>query len=157
MTYLRRLMDTREELFAYEGLILGSVEASFFTSDQLSMIADFVSQRGGGLLTLGGRNALAEGGYGGTAVEEALPVVLEQPASDPRRAYTEVKVTPTLVCTDLALLARKGGFADSHKSTTMNLGAMGSVGKKLADMRIKDGETRLNGEIVDGRVNVRPA
>ncbi|MBT8336601.1 MAG: hypothetical protein KJO11_08350 [Gemmatimonadetes bacterium] len=87
--------DTREELFAYEGLILGSVEASFFTSDQLSMIADFVSQRGGGLLTLGGRNALAEGGYGGTAVEEALPVVLEQSAAEPRRAYTEVKVTPT--------------------------------------------------------------
>lgn len=87
--------DTREELFAYQGLILGSVEASFFTSDQLRMIADFVSERGGGLLALGGRNALAEGGYGGTAVDEALPVVLEAPAPDPRRAYTEVKVGPT--------------------------------------------------------------
>lgn len=87
--------DTREELFAYQGLILGSVEASFFTSDQLRMIADFVSVRGGGLLALGGRNALAEGGYGGTAVDEVLPVVLEEPAPDPRRAYTEMKVGPT--------------------------------------------------------------
>ncbi|MEK9501351.1 hypothetical protein WI372_10225 [Gemmatimonadota bacterium DH-20] len=87
--------DTREELFAYQGLILGSVEASFFTTDQLRMIADFVSERGGGLLALGGRNALAEGGYAGTAVDEVLPVVLEEPASDPRRAYTEIDVGPT--------------------------------------------------------------
>ncbi len=87
--------DTREELFAYQGLILGSVEASFFTTDQLRMIADFVSTRGGGLLAIGGRNAFAEGGYGGTAVDEVLPVVLEPAAPDPRAAYTEVKVGPT--------------------------------------------------------------
>lgn len=88
--------DTREELFAYDGLILGSVEASFFTTDQLRMIADFVSERGGGLLALGGRNAFAEGGYAGTAVEEVFPVVLEAAAPDPRAAYTEVVVAPTL-------------------------------------------------------------
>ena len=37
---------TREELFGYRALILGSVEASFFTHDQLDMISDFVSRRG---------------------------------------------------------------------------------------------------------------
>ncbi len=87
--------DTREELFAYDGLILGSVEASFFTTDQLRMIADFVSERGGGLLALGGRNAFSEGGYQGTAVDEVLPIVLEAPARDPRAAFTKVKVQPT--------------------------------------------------------------
>ena len=45
---------TREELFQYRGLILGSIEASYFTPDQLRMIADFVNQRGGGLMMLGG-------------------------------------------------------------------------------------------------------
>jgi hypothetical protein len=40
---------TREELYRYRALVLGSVEASFFTHDQLQMIADFVSERGGGL------------------------------------------------------------------------------------------------------------
>jgi uncharacterized membrane protein len=68
---------TREELFQYKGLILGSVEASYFTHDQLQMIADFVSQRGGGLLTLGGRLAFSMGGYAGTPVADVLPVVLE--------------------------------------------------------------------------------
>lgn len=85
---------TREELFRYQALILGSVEAGFFTHDQLLMIHDFVSQRGGGLLVLGGRHALAEGGYGGTPVEEALPVVLGKGQGDKPKAV-EVKVAPT--------------------------------------------------------------
>src|SRR6185312_7888750 len=34
---------TRDELFQYRGLILGSVEAASFTPDQLRMIADFVN------------------------------------------------------------------------------------------------------------------
>ena len=86
---------TREELFQYDGLILGSVEASFFTPDQLRMIAEFVEVRGGGLLTLGGRWAYAEGGYGGTPVEEALPVVLDRPSESKGRVFAELEVRPT--------------------------------------------------------------
>jgi uncharacterized membrane protein len=73
--------STREELFTYRGLILGSVEASHFSHEQLRMIAEFVSERGGGLLMLGGRHAFAEGGYAGTPVADVLPVML-----DPRHA-----------------------------------------------------------------------
>jgi uncharacterized membrane protein len=72
----------REELFKYRAIILGSIEASFFSGDQLRMLADFVSQRGGGLLALGGRAALAEGGYTGTPLAEVLPVVIERPFTD---------------------------------------------------------------------------
>ena len=68
---------TREELFEYRGLILGSVEAASFTPEQLRMIADFVNKRGGGLLMLGGRRSFAEGGWGGTPVGDVLPVVME--------------------------------------------------------------------------------
>jgi uncharacterized membrane protein len=66
----------KAELFHYKGLILGSVEASFFTFDQLRMIQDFVSQRGGGFLMLGGRFSFGEGGYMNTPVEDLLPVSL---------------------------------------------------------------------------------
>ena len=76
---------TREELFAYRGLILGSIEAGAFTGDQLRMIADFVEKRGGGLLMLGGPRAFAEGSYAGTPVADVLPVVLERPAKTLRR------------------------------------------------------------------------
>src|SRR5256885_15115344 len=68
---------TREELFSYRAIIIGSVEAASFSPEQLRMIADFVSKRGGGLLMLGGRRAFAEGGWGGTPVGEVLPVVLD--------------------------------------------------------------------------------
>jgi len=86
---------SREELFRYRGLILGSVEASFFTHDQLQMIADFVSKRGGGLLFLGGQSSFAEGGWAGTAVEEVMPVVLGPPDGGPDGYFSEVKVAPT--------------------------------------------------------------
>src|SRR6185503_10463882 len=67
---------TREELFQYRAIILGSVEAASFSPEQLRMLADFVSKRGGGLLMLGGRRSFAEGGWGGTPVGEVLPVVM---------------------------------------------------------------------------------
>ena len=85
---------TREELFAYRGIIIGSVEASFFTVDQLRMLSDFVSVRGGGLLALGGRRALAEGGFAGTALADALPVELGPPAGSDSGA-TEIAIEPT--------------------------------------------------------------
>ena len=87
---------TREELFQYSGLILGSVEASFFTHDQLQMIAEFVGQRGGGLLMRGGRSSFAEGGYADTPVDNVLPVVLQTPAgSDSARFFAELDVELT--------------------------------------------------------------
>ena len=88
---------TREELFKYRGLILGSVEAGFFTPDQLRMIADFVSIRGGGLLALGGRRSFSEGGFTGTSVADVLPVTLGQRAgtdSFPYFAQMKVELTP---------------------------------------------------------------
>ena len=86
--------DTREELFGYDAVILGSVEAAFFTQDQLNMLRDFVSQRGGGLLTLGGGRSYAEGGYTGTPVGEILPVALPEP-SDESPPLRELGVSPT--------------------------------------------------------------
>ncbi|HEX6464034.1 MAG TPA: glutamine amidotransferase [Vicinamibacterales bacterium] len=82
---------TREELFAYRAIVLGSIEASAFTPDQLRMIAEFVDVRGGGLLLLGGPHAFAEGGYGGTPVAEVMPVVLDKG----RQGLAHLKVHPT--------------------------------------------------------------
>ena len=87
---------TREELFQYRAIILGSIEANFFTPDQLRMIADFVSERGGSLLMLGGQRAYAEGGYAGTPVADVLPVVLGEPAGEDEAGFfLETDVRPT--------------------------------------------------------------
>ena len=73
---------TREELFGYRAVILGSIEASHFTSEQLRLLADFVGERGGGLLLLGGRRSFREGGWSGTALAEVMPVALDEGAPE---------------------------------------------------------------------------
>ncbi len=86
---------TREELFSYRALIIGSLEAAALTGDQLRMIAEFVDRRGGGLLMLGGPRAFAEGGYAGTAVADVLPVLLERNNLQPKGTVSRVTVKPT--------------------------------------------------------------
>lgn len=84
----------KEDLFAYRAIILGSIEASFFTVEQLRMISDFVSERGGGFLMLGGRKSFAEGGYAKTPIADVLPVELPK-GEMPTPVFQEVKVDLT--------------------------------------------------------------
>jgi uncharacterized membrane protein len=91
-----------EELFEYEGLILGSIEAGFFSAAQQQAIADFVDRRGGGLLFLGGRWALAEGGYNAPPFNELLPVNLPQRKTTFERTMVAAELTEagkqSLIC-----------------------------------------------------------
>jgi uncharacterized membrane protein len=86
---------TREELFAYRSLIIGSLEAAALTGDQLKMISEFVDRRGGGLLMLGGPRAFAEGGWTGTAVADILPVVLDRNKVQPKGTVMRLTIKPT--------------------------------------------------------------
>lgn len=85
---------TREELFDYRAIILGSIEAAAFTPEQQRMLADFVNKRGGGLLMLGGRRSFVEGGWAGTPVAEVLPVVLDAGGRQ-TSYYSEFSARPT--------------------------------------------------------------
>jgi uncharacterized membrane protein len=67
---------SEEELFKYDAIMIGSVEATFFTFDQLKAIEQFVSRRGGTLLALGGPKAFNAGGYGSTPIADLLPIYL---------------------------------------------------------------------------------
>ena len=84
---------TREELFGYDALILGSVEISLLSREQQEMIVEFVSERGGGLLLLGGRHAFAEGGYHDSPLSEISPLVIESQAQP--EFSREIKIQPT--------------------------------------------------------------
>jgi uncharacterized membrane protein len=72
----------REDLYAYDGLVIANVEGDFFTRAQLSMMADFVADRGGGLLVVGGRS-FAQRGLAGTPLEVVLPVELDARRGSP--------------------------------------------------------------------------
>ncbi len=86
---------TRAQLFAYRAIVLGSIEASFFTGDQLRMLADFVGERGGGLLLLGGRESFADGGYVGTALSDLMPVDMEVSTRSEDERLVAVTAVPT--------------------------------------------------------------
>ncbi len=91
-----------EDLFAYQGLIIGSVEAGYFTPVQQQLIREFVDRRGGGLLLLGGQFALADGGWNASKLTELMPTTLPlQPGTfhreaDPRSGttHTTAEVAP---------------------------------------------------------------
>jgi hypothetical protein len=91
-----------EDLFAYQGLILGSVETSFFTPAQQQLIQDFVDRRGGGLLFLAGRWALADGGYNTAPFNELLPVYLPHRTNTFQRDFVAAELTDagkkSLIC-----------------------------------------------------------
>jgi len=65
---------TVEQLYAFQAIILGDIEASYFTPAQMAMLEEFVRTRGGGLLMLGGVNSFGLGQYAGTPVASMLPV-----------------------------------------------------------------------------------
>jgi uncharacterized membrane protein len=82
-----------EDLFAYQALIVGSVEASYFTAAQQQLIRDFVDRRGGGLLFLGGRATLSEGGYPHSPLADLLPVELPEAKGVWHRDQTPQQLT----------------------------------------------------------------
>ncbi len=63
-----------EDLFAFDGLIIGNSEVGYFTAQQQALIREFVDRRGGGALFLGGRAALADGGWEHSVLADLLPV-----------------------------------------------------------------------------------
>ena len=83
-----------EDLFGYQGLIIGSVEAGYFTPAQQELIHQFVDRRGGGLLLLGGQFSLADGGWNASNLTDLLPTTLPTQAgtfhreADPRNGTT---------------------------------------------------------------------
>lgn len=154
----------REDLFEYRGLVIGGVEASFFSVDQVRMLTDFVSQRGGGLLMLGSEKTFAEGGYAGTAVAEALPVALDAadaaPAArggaargpDDRFQWLKASVTPLGAAQPVTQLA--ANVAD-NEARFKALPPLSSVNRVT---RIKPGASALltgeaeGGSPAEGRV-----
>ncbi|MFM7923269.1 MAG: glutamine amidotransferase, partial [Planctomycetaceae bacterium] len=78
-----------EELFQYDAVILDDLEADFFLADQMKLLYDFVSQRGGGLLMMSGQESFAQGDYNRTPIGELLPIDLERRAQFPTTPVEE--------------------------------------------------------------------
>jgi uncharacterized membrane protein len=84
---------TADQLFAFKAVVLGDIEAGYFTKEQLALLEEFVKERGGGLLMLGGVNSFGLGKYEGTPVAKMLPVTIS--ARDGAYSDQEYTARPT--------------------------------------------------------------
>lgn len=91
-----------EDLFGYQAIILGSVDAAWFTPAQQELLRQFVDRRGGGLLFLAGRAAMGDGGYQRAPFTDLLPVILPERKPSFHRERVPVELTSagrdSLIC-----------------------------------------------------------
>lgn len=77
--YIAEFPEDREEAFSYDLVILGDVDASFFSAEAFLRLEELVKERGGSLLMLCG-SRFAPASYAGTPVERMLPVEFDPEA-----------------------------------------------------------------------------
>ncbi len=70
-----------EELFEYNAVILDDLEHEFLTQDQQSLLRQFVTIRGGGLLVFGGQESMRGKGFSDSVLSQLLPIYSEDGAA----------------------------------------------------------------------------
>jgi len=136
----------KEDLYQYKGLIIGSIEAPFFKQEQQDMIVDFVFNRGGGFLMLGGKNSFSGGFYQSSGIASILPVDL---TSDKLNIFQILKV----MLTDIGktnTLTKLSPDAALNTKTWSELPALGDFNKTLS---AKAGAVTLLTGQAEGGVN----
>ncbi|HEY7928875.1 MAG TPA: hypothetical protein VID71_02610 [Steroidobacteraceae bacterium] len=133
--YYRQGVDTAQELRdgfptdastldAYDALIIGSLPAAWFRPEQLQMIHDFVSERGGSLLLLAGPEGLGNGGWGQGMIGQMLPSHLpDSPAAGGRDSFhrERVAVTPTAAGRQSPMLQLSGAEPGADAASEQRL------------------------------------
>jgi uncharacterized membrane protein len=112
----------RQDLFAYDAVVVANVEGDYFTRAQLTMLADFVAERGAGLLVLGGRS-FAKRGLSGSPLEEVLPVEL----NDRRGGLVRTSMPAEAMSAHNKLMLT----AEGETHPIMRIGASGEETRKL--------------------------
>ena len=141
---------TAEELYSYQAVVLDDLEAEFFTADQMALLQKFVSDRGGGLLMLGGAESFQQGKYARTPVGDMLPVYLDQVAESGPPADLRLSLSPEGWVQPWARLR------DNESDEKSRLSAMPPFQILNRVRNIKPGASVI-ATVVDARANSYPA
>lgn len=93
-----------EDLFQYSGIIIGSVAADYFSPAQQELIREYVDRRGGGILFLGGREALSDGGWQSSSLNDLMPTFLPGGRTHFKRNAALVSLTDAGVASPITRL-----------------------------------------------------
>lgn len=74
----KQIPKDKKEWMKYDVIILGDIDRLAFTDEQLKIIEEMVTQKGKGLIMIGGYNNFGAGGYENTPIEELLPVEISR-------------------------------------------------------------------------------
>ena len=99
---------TADELYRYHAIVLDDLEAGFFTPDQLALLRNFVSQRGGGLLMLGGPDSFVERQVRPHSGRRALARLSESVRAGPGRAGVSAGAHAGRLAATLGSIAKNG-------------------------------------------------
>lgn len=91
----RGFPETVAELAAFDAILLSDVAADTFTDQQLGWIENWIGQRGGGLMMVGGQRSFSAGNWDGTPVAQMLPVDLRPDGDWMPGTQVEVKAAPS--------------------------------------------------------------
>ena len=105
---------SRDELFEYDVIIFGDVNPSYLSQSVMENVADFVKQRGGGLIVLAGprHTPLA---FRGTPLESLMPIALGTASLPPAGAPLAAPIAPRL--TQLGASSPQLQLADSFDAS----------------------------------------
>ena len=139
----------KAQLFGFNALIIGSIEAPVFTEQQQQLIHDFVNERGGNLMMLAGPNGLGSGGWGNSKIGELLPATL--PADDSGFVRSKVRVALTPAGLQSPMLKLSQDPTENKRlwqelpelADYQNVGAMKPASTILLNVQLEDGEKPL--------------
>lgn len=90
----RGFPETVAELAAFDAILLSDVAADTFNDQQLGWIENWIGQRGGGLMMVGGQRSFSAGNWDGTPIAQMLPVDLRPDGDWMPGTQVEVRAAP---------------------------------------------------------------
>lgn len=131
--------DDPVELESFDAIILDGVSAETLGPARLRALNSYVCDLGGGLVMLGGKNGLGQGGYDGTPVGDILPL---------RSEFESQKENPSVAL--VAVLDRSGSM-NGEKLQMAKSAALGAMellsARDSAGVVVFDGEAEWASEL----------
>ena len=116
--------DAQEDLLEYDVIIMGDIPRRYFRAGdpdekKLQWLVEFVTRRGGGLITLGGRSVYGAGQYDGSALAGLLPFGIER-TSEEMQITKKFKANPTSIGLGHPIMQLEGD-ADGTRNAWLDL------------------------------------
>jgi uncharacterized membrane protein len=134
---LKTFPDTKNELSLYDVVILGDISPGSLKNEQLGMIKDFIENRGGSILFLGGAKSYGDGGFGESTLRDMLPIDIGQ------NGAKQIKTSFNPVLTQQGMTHPITRLSDDSQENTSIWRDLPPISKFYSGIGIRSGATVL--------------